>query len=180
MKTIYFFIITITILSIVGLSVGSNTEEVRIGGVWIISREMPEMKRLLKIKQKVDIDSTFCININENSNQAELHFYTLKTKYDVKVIRIDKNIYKMIYKNQESKFIVTPEISKHYGKVAYLGFYDQNGEIAYSHSGVIYCLDEINDFNKEKCGDRKQEVEMCLKSAKDSDDYFKRDEKLPY
>lgn len=181
MKKIF---LLISLLSIVFVSINSvsksNDSEFDIDGVWTVVDKVPDMIKLLQLQNTIDKNSTFCINMNLKKKEAGIYFYNYPRAYVVELSKISINEYQLKLKNRKLKFNVNSRIQSDGNKVVHLGIYSYNSKLNYTEHGRIYCLDDIQDLHEEKCGDRKQEVEMCLKSAKESDDYFKRDEKIPY
>jgi len=180
MKKIFFILLGLILLSVIGLTQEKNDEEILIDGIWIVHYKTSEILKLLNIKQKVDKDSTFCLDLQAKNNEGEIYFYNIKKSYKVQISKTGVNEYKIINNKKELRFNVNVRLSKNEGKVASLGIYDWDGKLTYNEHGRIGCLDDVQDLTSFQCKVRKVEIRKCLKVAKDRDDYFKRDEKLPF
>jgi hypothetical protein len=175
---------TIILLIIIIFSINAISKDdvdfIDIDGVWRIVDKIPDFIRFLKIKEQIDNDSSFCVDMSTKRGTARIYFYNHAKIYEVQVLKSDTNEYKLLNENRELKFNANSRKQRNGSKVVHLGIYDRNGKLTYTEHGKIYCLDSIQGLNEAKCGDRQTEIEMCLKDAKAADDYFKRDEKLPY
>ena len=152
-------------------------QEINIDGVWTVFDKTEDISKLLNLT-KVPNSPTFCMNILFKKQKAIIYFYSDKKYYEIKIKRNKVNEYEFVNRNQKLGFIITQRKDYKQGgsgkKFIYMGIKDWDGVLRYKQHGGLDC--QWNGDLK-KCSSN--EVERCLKDAKENDDYYKEEKALP-
>lgn len=158
-----------------------NNEEIPIDGVWTIHDRLKDFSKLLNLA-KTPYIGTCCVNINMKDNKAFIYFYTEKKSYEIKIIKIKVNEYKFINMNKKLGFVIWQRIDNRPNEVDLpsiryirMGIKNWDNVLQYDSHGQLGCL--WNDATFTKCD--ANEVELCLKDAKKTDDYYRQEKALP-
>lgn len=158
----------------------SFEEEIPINGVWTIHDKMKDFSRLLGLR-RVPYYGTFCIDIKPHENKAKIYFYTEEKPFEITIKKISINEYEFIYKNKKLGFIVWQRVDETSSDPGFasirhirMGIKEWNNILSYDSHGQLGCLWE--NVELAKCNFN--EVELCLKDAKASDEYFKNEKAL--
>jgi len=157
-----------------------SSQDISINGVWTIFDKTKDISKLLDLNKAPDCP-TFCMNISLHDEKAIIYFYTINKSFEVKIKKIKMNEYEFVNKNKKLGFVIIQRIDNkkiEYGepikKYTYMGIKDWDGVLRYTQHGGLDCQ---WDGELKKCNEN--EIELCLKDAKKTDDYYRGEKALP-
>jgi len=171
-KILVIIILFFSVVSNETIARSVNKKIIKLDGVWLIDDRVKVISKLLYLKKKPNC-ATFCMDINVLKGEAYIYFYTYKDPFKVGLKKVDVNKYALINKKRKLILVVSERINRKPAeydepieRTVFMGISDLDGVLRYTQHGVRCCLWSAK--GEGKCS--KDEIKLCLKDAKKTDE----------